>query len=181
MEAVTGRQPRVQGPHLDPPMARLTFACERWRSLVIAGLGVLLNGCAALGSSMGADALYSAAFRIRIEDVATLSPADLDNARSVRVLAAGHGLEVTDLGPVAGLACKLSVAPLIPKFFWYPLLSDDLAPTPEEAARLQLKIKTVRAGGNALIETVCTHHGGIDWANNCFDSWVCKGRAGFVR
>lgn len=171
----------VQGALLDRLMVPSTVARElRW-GLVIAGVGVLSSGCVALGSSMGADALYSAAFRIRIEDVATLSPADLDNARSVRVLAAGHGLEVTDLGPVAGLACKLSVAPLIPKFFWYPLLSDDLAPTPEEAARLQLKIKTVRAGGNVLIETVCTHLGGIDWANNCFDSWVCKGRAGFVR
>jgi hypothetical protein len=152
----------------------------RW-GLVIAGLGVLLSGCAALGSSMGADALYSAAFRIKIEDASKLSPAELDSARSVRVLAAGHGLEVTDLGPVVGLACKLSVAPLIPKFFWYPLLSDELASTPEDAARLQLKIKTVLAGGNALVEPVCTHHGGIDWKNNCFDSWVCKGRAVFAR
>jgi hypothetical protein len=151
----------------------------RW--LVAVGIVVLLDGCASLGVSVGADALYSAMFRIKIEEVSKLEPDELDNVRSVLLFASGQGLEATDKGPVVGLACKLSVAPLIPQFFWYPPLSDDLAPSPVDAARLQLKIKAVRAGGNAIIEPVCTHHDGIDWPNNCFESWICKGRAVWIR
>lgn len=162
-------------------MTLSTLARELRMGLVVAGVGVLLNGCASLVASVGSDGLYAAAFRIRIVDVAKLNPTELDKARSVLLLSSWQGLEASDKGPVAGLACKLSVAPLIPKFFWYPLLSNDLAPTPEDVARLQLRIKTVLAGGNAIIEPVCTHHDGIDWANNCFDSWVCKGRAVLLR
>ena len=159
----------------------LRWLRRTWRGLIVAGVAVFLNGCASLAASVSSDALYSAAFRIKVEDVSKLKPDQLDSARSILVFASGQGLEASDKGPVAGLACKLSVAPLIPKFFWYPPLSDDLAPTPEDVARLQLKIKAVLAGGNAIIEPVCTHHGGIDWANNCFDSWVCKGRAVWIR
>lgn len=152
-----------------------------WRGPIVAGAAVLLNGCASLAASVSANALHSAAFRVKVEDFSKLKPKQLDSASSILLFASGRGLEALDKGPVAGLACKLSVAPFIPKFFWYPPLSDDLAPTPEDAARLQLKIKAVLAGGNAIIEPVCAHHDGIEWANNCFDSWVCKGRAVWIR
>lgn len=134
-----------------------------------------------MATGASAEALYSAAFRIKVEDVSKLKADQLDSARSILLISSSQGLEALDKGPVAGLACKLSVAPLIPKFFWHPPLSADLAPTPDDAARLQLKVKAFIAGGNAVIEPVCTHHDGIDWANNCFESWVCKGRAVWIR
>ena len=90
------------------------------RGLIVAAIAVLLNGCVSLAVGTSADTLYSGAFRIKIEDVSKLTPDELNNARSIRLFASGQGLEASDRGPVAGLACKLSVAPLIPKFFWYP-------------------------------------------------------------
>ena len=150
------------------------------RVIVIAAPAVL-TGCVSLAVGAGADALYSTAFRIKIVDVSRLPPAQFDDTRSVLLFASSAGLDYLDKGPVAGLACKLSVAPLIPKFFWHPPLSDEFAPSPEDAARLQMKIKAVQAGANAVIEPQCFHKDGIDWGNDCFDSWICRGRAVVVR
>lgn len=157
------------------------LAGRSWSALIAIWTAVLLSGCAALAVSSSADLLYSAAFRISIENVTKLSPEELQEARSILFFASEEGLEASDKGQMAGLACKLSVAPLIPKFFWYPPLSEELAPTPADAARLQLKIKAMRAGANAVIAPTCIHHEGVDWVNDCFDSWVCKGRAVWVR
>jgi hypothetical protein len=149
--------------------------------IALISAAIALSGCASLAVGSGADALYSSVFRIKIEDVSKLSQDELLAAQAIILLPSAQAPDSIDKGPVAGLACKLSVAPLIPKFFWHPPLSEELAPTPEDVARLQLKVKALRAGANAVVESQCRQHGGIDWGNNCFDSWVCTGRAVALR
>jgi hypothetical protein len=80
-------------------------------------------------------------------------------------------------GEVVGLACKLTVALLVFKWNWRPELGDTNGKTPEEAARTQLRLKAMNLGANAVASPICIHKDGIDWGNNCFESWVCTGQA----
>ena len=129
-------------------------------------------GCAAVG-----DAAYSAALRIKTEDASGLSAAELRRLGQVQVHSSGKALAYVSVAHVNGLACKLSVAPLIPVWVWKPPLSEPNGSTPEQVAMTQLKIRALRSGGNAVLAPVCVHHDGLDWANNCFESWICNGEA----
>ena len=133
----------------------------------------LLQGCAALAG----DAAYSAAFRIKIEDVSQLSADERRQLLDVKLVTAPAGPDYLSKGKITSIACKLSIAPLIPVWTWRPVLSEANGTTPEEAALIQLKLKAVRAGGDALIASSCIHHSSIDWSNNCFETWMCTGEA----
>jgi hypothetical protein len=140
-----------------------------------AGLGVL-QGCAAIGGDMA----YSAAFRMQQQDVATLPAPDQARLSQVQVLPAEPAAAFTRKGPAQGLACKLSVAPLVPVWLWKPQPSVLNGDTPQAVALTQLKLSALRAGGNAVLAPQCTHNDSIDWRNNCFETWICKGEAVWV-
>ena len=123
------------------------------------------------------DAAYSAAFRIKLEDASKLSSDELQQLQNVQLLSPDKGLAYASKGEVKGLACKLSVAPLIPVWVWRPVPSELNGKTPEELALTQLKIKAVKAGGNAVLSSACTHSDSLDWTNNCFETWICAGEA----
>ncbi|MGB8855392.1 MAG: hypothetical protein WCC58_01825 [Burkholderiales bacterium] len=136
----------------------------------------LLSGCAALVG----DAAYSAAFRIKIEDIAKISSEELQQVRDVKLISFPSESPYVAKGKIVSLACKLSVAPLVPVWTWRPPLSDTNGRTPEEAALTQLKLTAVRAGGNAIFSHACVHGDSIDWSNNCFETWICRGEAARV-
>jgi hypothetical protein len=136
-----------------------------------------LAGCASvIGSAIG-DAAYSKAFRIEIEDASKLPEEQLMAVRAMPILSTESVRIYTVLGTIQGLACKLSIGPLIPVWVWNPQLSLANGNTPEEAAMMQLKLAVKRVGGNALVAPSCTHKDGVDWGNNCFESWICSGQA----
>jgi hypothetical protein len=63
------------------------------------------------------------------------------------------------------------------KWTWRPELNEKNGQTPEEAARTQLRVKAMQKGADAVAAPSCKHKDGIDWSNNCFESWVCTGQA----
>jgi hypothetical protein len=136
-----------------------------------------LTGCAVVGLGYGGDAAYSAAFREKIVEAASLSADEQSRLQQVRVVDSAQGIEGAPKGEVVGLACKLTVAVLVFKWVWKPQLNEANGLTPEDAARTQLRIKAMQAGANAVVAPSCTHKDGIDWGNNCFESWRCTGQA----
>mgnify|MGYP001478968277 CR=1 FL=1 len=108
---------------------------------------VLVSGCAGLG---------------QIESVSDLSSQQLKQVNSIKLYENDAGLKYTSLGKIKGLSCKGSA----------------LSSTAEkEEAMMQLKIKAVKAGANAILYPTCSHDASVDWSNNCWDSWVCVGEA----
>ena len=144
-------------------------------AIVVAYLQV--SGCASVVAGVAADVVYTEVFRPRIEDASKLSAQELERVRGIPILASEGAQAHIVVGNVKGLACEVSVAPLIPVFYWVPKLSDANGNTPEEVAMMQLKLAARRVGANALLAPSCKHSEGIDWATNCFDSWVCAGVA----
>jgi len=140
--------------------------------VVVAAAGATMSGCAVVG-----DAAYSAAFRTTFVDVAKLSAEELRQLDAMQVREARDGLVYVSRGKVTGLACSLSVAPLVPVFFWTPPLSEVNGRTPKEAAMTQMRVKALKLGANAVLSPSCVHHDIVDWGNNCFESWACTGEA----
>jgi hypothetical protein len=136
-----------------------------------AARGVILVGCSLLGGCIHtADNLYNAAFRTEIADTSTLSADDLEQLLKVHVYISDKELVLASIGQMEGISCRETTG-------WNPPLSPVNGWTPEAAAMTQLKLKVLRAGGNAIVSPTCVHHEGIDWRNNCFDSWTCAGKA----
>ncbi|MGB9150262.1 MAG: hypothetical protein WCB36_08450 [Burkholderiales bacterium] len=106
-----------------------------------------------------------------------LSAEEIQQVRDVKLISLPSELSYASKGKIVSLACKLSVAPLVPVWTWRPPLSDANGRTPEEAALTQLKLTAVRAGGNAIFSHACVHGDSIDWSNNCFETWICRGEA----
>jgi hypothetical protein len=140
--------------------------------VIAAALGGTMCGCAVVG-----DAAYSAAFRTPFVDVTKLSAEELHQLAAIQVREARDELAYVSRGKVVGLACSLSVAPLVPIFFWTPPLSAVNGSTPKDVAMTQLKIKALKLGANAVLGPSCVHHETLDWGNNCFESWACRGEA----
>ncbi len=128
-----------------------------------------LSGCALVAGDI-ADAGYNAAFRTKIEDTATLSADELRDLTRVQIYSANTGLTYTSVGQIESLSCRETTR-------WIPALSEINGRTPEEAAMTQLKVKAIKAGGNAILAPTCVHHSKMDWGNNCFASWICTGVA----
>jgi hypothetical protein len=137
----------------------------------------LLTGCASIGIAYGGESAYNAAFRTKIEDLSKLSEEDQARLKQASFIESSSGLDLTPKGEVIGLACKLTVALLVFKWTWQPELNDLNGNTPEEAARTQMLFKAMKNGANAVYAPSCAHKDGIDWGNNCFESWVCTGQA----
>lgn len=135
------------------------------------------SGCASIGIAFGAEAGYNAAFREKISDASKLSSEEQSRLVQVKVVESAAGLEGTPKGEVVGLACKLTAALFVFKWVWKPELNEANGLTPENAARTQLRIKAMQNGANAVAAPSCTHMDGIDWGNNCFESWRCTGQA----
>jgi len=131
-----------------------------------------MSGCAVV-----ADAAYSAAFRTTFVDATKLSAEELQQLSAIQFREARNELFYVSRGKVTGLACSGSVAPLVPVFVWTPPLSEVNGRTPREVAMTQLKIKALKLGANAVLSPSCVHHEIVDWGNNCFESWACKGEA----
>lgn len=110
-------------------------------------VSIVLSGCAGFG---------------QVESVSDLSTDQLQALHKVEVYDTKEEGTYTSIGRVKGLSCKGS-----------PFSAQ---PT-REAAMTQLKIKTVKAGGNAILVPTCSHDSSVDWGNNCWDSWVCVGEA----
>ena len=150
-------------------------------ALVRISLAVMLMlhvaGCASIGAAYGGEALYNAAFREKITDPTKLSADEQSKLQQVQVLALAPGADSAPKGRVVGLSCKLTVAVFVFKWVWKPELNETNGLTPEEAARTQVRIKAMQAGANAVVAPTCTHKDGIDWGNNCFESWQCAAQA----
>jgi hypothetical protein len=145
---------------------------------VVILLGVMLpvSGCA-LSVGRAVDDFYNAHYRTTIEDVSLLSQQDHAKLREVAIIESAADGATASKGQVAGLACKLQA----PNSKWLPALNDENGSTPEEAARTQLRIKALERGANAVVEPSCKHRRVMDWRNNCFESWVCTGKAVLVQ
>jgi hypothetical protein len=138
---------------------------------------LLLSGCASIGAAYGGEAAYNAMFRTKIEDASKLLADDQQKLKQVKFIDSTEGIDTTPKGQVVGLSCKLTVAVLVFKWTWRPELNEMNGKTPEEAARTQLLLKAMQKGANAVAAPSCVHKDGIDWGNNCFESWVCTGQA----
>ena len=139
-----------------------------------------ISGCASIGSAYGVEGAYNAAFRTKIEDASKLPEEEQVRLKEVKFIESAAGLNSPPKGEVVGLSCKLTVALLVFKWTWQPELNETNGKTPEEAARTQLLLKAMQKGANAVAAPSCTHKDGIDWGNNCFESWVCTGQAVLV-
>ena len=139
------------------------------------------SGCAAIGTSIGGEAAYNAAFRTKIVYISQAPLEDQLKFQQVKFLDPPVGTTLQSKGEVAALSCKLTPAVFVFRWVWHPDLNEVNGATPEEAARRQLLFKAAHLGANAVINTVCTHKDGIDWGNNCFESWACTGQAVIVR
>ena len=137
----------------------------------------MLSGCASIGAAYGGEAVYNAAFRIKIEDASKLPVDEQVKLKEVKFIDSAQSLDSVSKGEVVGLSCKLTVAVLVFKWTWRPELNEVNGKTPEEAARTQLLIKAMQKGANAVAAPSCVHRDGVDWGNNCFESWVCGGQA----
>lgn len=144
-------------------------------AVVGAALGV--SACASIGAGTAVDAAYSAAMREPISDAHALPAELLARVRSVKVLASREGLEGEDRGTVTGLSCKLTAGVFVFRWVWKPALDDVNGQTPEDAAWTQLRIRAVERGADTLVAPRCTHRDGIDWGQNCFESWRCTAQA----
>ena len=138
---------------------------------------VVAASTAASGCAIVADAAYSAAFRTRFVDATKLSSAELRQLAAIEFREAADEREYVSRGKVTGLACSVSVAPLVPVFRWTPPLSDASGRTPKEVAMTQLKMKALKVGADSVLSPSCVHHELVDWGNNCFESWSCSGEA----
>jgi len=147
------------------------------RLTVLGASCIVIGGCAALAAGVAADAAYSAAVRPRMVDADQLSAEEFRLLEQVRWITAAEGRAYTGKGKIVGLACLLAAAPLIPVFRWRPAPSERNGASPEEIAKTQLRIAAMRMGANAVLSPSCTHNDGLDWANNCFESWVCVAEA----
>ena len=141
----------------------------------------LLSGCKSLAAGQGADAAYSAAFREKMYEPSTLSVDEAERLQQVKMIETAAGLEGNFKGEVVGLSCKLTPGVFVFKWIWKPALSEAYGLTPEEAARTQLRLKAMKIGANAVVAPSCTHKDGVDWGNNCFESWRCTGQAFVVQ
>ena len=147
------------------------------KTVVAAVLLPAFSGCASIGIAYVGEAAYNAAFREKITDASKLSSEDQSRIQQVKVVESAAGVEGTPKGEVVGLACKLTAAVFEFKWDWKPELNELNGLTPEEAARTQLRIKAMQNGANAVVAPSCMHKDGIDWGNNCFESWRCSGQA----
>lgn len=145
---------------------------SRLRIVAAAVAVAATSGCAVVG-----DKAYSAAFRTPFVDVTKLSADELSQLAAIQVREASQEPGDVARGKVTGLACSLSVAPLVPIFFWTPPLSAANGRTPKSVAMTQLKIKALKLGADAVLSPSCVHHEIVDWGNNCFESWICTGDA----
>jgi len=117
------------------------------------------------------------AFRTPMVEVSKLSAEELRQLAALPVREAAPQPGDVPRGKITGLACSLSVAPLVPVFFWTPPLSAANGSTPKAVAITQLKIKAMKLGADAVASSSCVHHEIVDWGNNCFESWICTGEA----
>jgi hypothetical protein len=151
--------------------------CSIPATIVLSCVVPLLSGCAAIGAAYGGETAYNAAFRTKIEDPSKLSAIDQLKLKEVKFIGSADSIGGNPKGEVIGLACKLTVAVFVFKWTWRPELNEINGTTPEEAARSQLLLKAMQKGANAVVAPSCIHNDGIDWGNNCFESWVCTGQA----
>jgi len=138
------------------------------RGVVVLGC-LLVGGCALMAADVG-ETVYTAAFRTEIEDTSALSADELQQLLHIKIYRADPGVAYTSIGPTHGISCRETTR-------WVPELSDVNGRTPEEGAMTQLKVKAMKAGGNAILAPTCVHHSKVDWGNNCFASWICTGEA----
>jgi hypothetical protein len=136
----------------------------------------VVSGCASIGVGYSGEAAYNAAFREKIVDVTKLNAEELDKLQHVQLVESGQAIEGAPKGEVVGLACKLTAALFVFKWVWKPELNEANGRTPEDAARTQLRIKAMLIGANTVVAPNCSHKDGIDWGNNCFESWRCTAR-----
>jgi hypothetical protein len=141
------------------------------------GIAAFTSGCASIGASIGVEASYNAAFRAKLEDISKKPIEDQIKTQQVRFLDESPNLAVQQKGQVVGLSCKLTPAVFVFSWVWHPELNEINGMNPEDAARRQLSFKAMQLGANAVVKASCTHRDGIDWGNNCFESWICTGQA----
>ena len=111
---------------------------------------LVLSGCAGFG---------------QVERIADLSAEQLRQIGNVQFYESDKNLDYKSLGKIKGISCKGSA------------FSGD---TSKEAALMQLKIKAIKIGANAVLYPTCSHDASVDWSNNCWESRVCIGEAAIV-
>lgn len=129
----------------------------------------MLSGCALMVGDIADDA-YTAAFRTDMVDTSALSPDELQQLPRVQSYGTDAGVAYASLGQFEGLSCRETIR-------WVPVLSETNGLTPEAVAMTQLKVKAIKAGGDAIRAPTCVYRSTMDWKNNCFASWVCSGEA----
>ena len=111
---------------------------------------LIFSGCAGLG---------------QVERISDLSAEHLRQISNVQFYETDKNLDYQSLGKIKGISCKGSA---------------NSGDTSKEAALMQLKIKAIKIGANAILYPTCSHDASVDWSNNCWESWVCIGEAAIV-
>lgn len=111
---------------------------------------LFLSGCAGFG---------------QVERVDDLTMSQLRKVNDVKFYENDKGLKYSSLGKLKGISCKGS---------------PNSGETSKEAAMMQLRIKAIKQGANAILYPTCSHDASVDWSNNCWESWVCIGEAALV-
>lgn len=107
--------------------------------------------------------LSSCAPRVDVLDVNKVPQAERAKAAGLEIYRTGDNVRAKIITPVEATSCK-------------HLLTD---PPPSSAdATEQLKIKTLRIGGNVITDFSCDSFGTDTWGTNCWASVMCAGNAG---
>lgn len=107
--------------------------------------------------------LSACAPRVDVLDVSKVPQKERTKAAAIEIYRTGDNVRAKIISPVEATSCK-------------HLLTD---PPPSKAdATEQLKIKTLRMGGNVLTDFSCDSFGTDTWGTNCWASVMCAGNAG---
>jgi len=101
--------------------------------------------------------------RVEVLNLDKVPPTEKAQAASIEIYQTGHNVRSKIIAPVEATSCK-------------HLLTD---PPPSKAdATNQLRIKTLRMGGNVITDYSCDDFGTDTWGTNCWASVTCAGNAG---
>jgi hypothetical protein len=111
--------------------------------------------------------LAACAPHVEVLDVQQVPQGERSKAAAVRIYRVGDNppAKTVYIGPVEATSCK-------------HLMTD---PPPSSAnATQQVKIKTLRMGGNTVTDFACNDSGTDTFGTNCWASVTCGGNAGMV-
>lgn len=95
---------------------------------------------------------------VRISD---LSSEEIRRFNDMRITRSSGPSDAEIVGRVQGISCA----------------GDGQTGVTEAEALDQLKLKAAQLGANVVANVACQHRSGVDWTNNCWESYICVGDA----